>query len=99
MIRKKADKNILRFRSRFDGIEDLAEAMIQITDLSIVSGLHDSSQRWVDRVRPNGVPHEGNFLIQIILFDSAENKLWHSVGIIHSIERDWRSQWRMRSDK
>src|SRR2546430_13470557 len=58
MVRKEADKNILRFRARFDRVEDSAETMIQVADLAVVSGLHDSRQRRVDCFRPNGIRSE-----------------------------------------
>ena len=99
MIRKKADKNILRIRSRFDGIEDSAQAMIEITDLAVVACLHDSRQRRVDCLCPNGISHERNFFVQMISLDVAENEVRHSIWIVHPIERNWRSQRRMRTDK
>ena len=99
MVRKEADKNILRFRARFDRVEDSAETMIQVADLAVVSGLHDSRQRRVDCFRPNGISHEGNFFVQMIFLDAAENDVRQSIWIVHPVERNWRSQRRMRADK
>src|SRR5439155_12519878 len=39
MVREKADKNILRFRARFDRVEDSTETMMQVANLSVVSSL------------------------------------------------------------
>src|SRR5947199_10867370 len=99
MVRKKADKNVIGFRSRLDRVEDSTNTMIQITDLAVVSSLDDSRQLGVDRVRPNGMAHEGNFFIQMIFLDAAENEVRHSLGIVHPVKRNWRSDRWMRTDK
>src|SRR6266480_7428253 len=99
MVRKKADKNVLRFRARFDRVKDSAETTIQVANLAVVSGLYDSRQRRVDRVCPNRIAHEGNLFVQMIFLDAAKNEVRHSVGIVHPIERNWRSDRRMRADK
>src|SRR6266480_6926219 len=99
VVRKKADKNILRFRERFDRVEDSAETMIEVAYLAVVSSLHDSRQRRVDCFRPNGISHEGNFFVQMIFLDAAENDVRQSIWIVHPVERNWRSQRRMRADK
>ena len=71
--------------------------MIEIRDLAVISGLDDFRQRWIDGVCPNGVSHVRNLFIQVIFLDAAENQLWHSLGIVHSIERNWRREGRMRA--
>src|SRR5215471_13441736 len=99
VVGKKAYENILRIRARFDRIEDLAKTMIQITDLSVISGLHDSRQRWVDCIRPNGVTHEGNLFIQMIFLFVAENDVGHTIWIVHPVEGNWGRKRRMGTDK
>ena len=99
MVRKKADKNVIGFRSRLDRVEDSSNTMIQVTDLAVVSSLHDSRQLRVDCVRPNGMAHEGNFVIQMIFLDAAENEVRHSIGIVHPVKRNWRSNRWVRTDK
>src|SRR5262245_16538014 len=71
--------------------------MIQISDLAVISSLHNFGQLWIDGLCPDGISHVRNFFIQLIFFHLAENKLWHSIGIVHSIEWNGRSQRRMRT--
>ena len=71
MVRKKADKDILRFRSCFDSIKNSSKTMIQIADLPVVSCLYDSCERRVDCICPNGISHEWNFFIEMIFLDAA----------------------------
>jgi hypothetical protein len=99
MIGKKTDQDILRVRTCFDRIENSAKTMIQITDLAVISGLYDSGQRRIDCVCPNGMSHVRNLVVQVIFLDLTENEIGHSVGIVHPIERNWRSERRMRSEK
>src|SRR5262249_16525188 len=97
VIGKKTDQNVLGIWPRFDRINDPAEAMIKVTDLAVVSRLHNPRQSWIDRIRPNGISHEGNVSIQVVFLDAAENQLRHSIRIVHSIEGNWWSQWWMRA--
>jgi hypothetical protein len=57
--------------------------MIQIADLAVVSGLHNSRQRRVDCICPNGISHEQNFFVQMIFLDVAENEVRHSIWVVH----------------
>src|SRR3954447_16320938 len=61
MVGEKADENVLGVRSRFDSVENSPETIIQASDLAVVTRLHCLSERGVNCVRPNGVPHERNF--------------------------------------
>src|SRR5882724_5005030 len=99
MVRKKTDQNILLVRARFDRVEDPAHTVIQITDLAVISGLYDSGQRRIDCVCPNGISHVRNLVVQVIFLDLTEDEIGHSVGIVHPIERNWRSERRMRTEK
>src|SRR5262249_32669729 len=63
MIGKKTDQNVVGVWSRFDCIEDSAEAMIEISDLTVVARLHDFCELGVNHVSPYGVSHERDFFI------------------------------------
>src|SRR6266853_3821145 len=99
MIGKETDENVVRVGSRFDRIENSPETIIEICDLAVVTGLHDFTQRGVNCICPNGATHERNFFIQMIFLDLAENWFRHSIGIVHPVERNRRSQRRMRSNE
>src|SRR4051794_20612777 len=99
MVRKKADENIPGVWSRFYCVENPPETIIQVSDLAVVTRLHCLSQRGVNCVRPNGVTHERNFFVQVIFFHVAEDRFRQSIGIVHPIERNRRSQWGMRPNK
>src|SRR5258708_33941613 len=71
--------------------------MIQVSDLAVISSLHNFGQLWIDGICPDGISHVRDFFIQLIFFHLAKNQLWHSIGIVHSIERNGRSQRRMRT--
>src|SRR6476659_3815168 len=43
MVGKKTDENVLGVWSRFDCIENSPEAIVQISDLAVVTGFHDFS--------------------------------------------------------
>src|SRR6478609_1684247 len=43
MVGKKTDENVLRVWSRFDRIENSPEAIVQISDLAVVTRFHDFS--------------------------------------------------------
>src|SRR5437764_15430372 len=96
VVRKKTDYNVVRVRPRFNCIKDSANTMIEVSDLAIISGLHDFRQLWVNSVSPDGVSHVGDLLIQVIFLDASEDQLWNLIGIVHSIERNWRREGRMR---
>src|ERR1044071_10064118 len=99
MVRKKTDQNILRVWASFDRVEDSAHTVIQIADLAVISGLYDSGQRRIDCVCPNGISHVRNLVVQVIFLDLSKDKVRHSFGIAHPIERNWRSERRMRTEK
>src|SRR5258708_25749555 len=58
MVGKKTDENVLGVWSRFDCIENSPEAIVQISDLAVITRLHDRSARWDNCVRPNGFTHK-----------------------------------------
>src|SRR5215475_2666503 len=99
VVRKKADKNVFRFRTRLDRVQNSADTMIQITDLTVIAGLYDSRQRRIDCICPDGISHERNFVVEMILLDSAKNEVRHSIRVVHPIERNRRGERRMRADK
>src|SRR6266487_130984 len=68
VVGKKTDKHVLRVRLRFDCIKDSAKAMIEISDLAVVSGFHDFRQGWVDGISPDRVSHVRNLFIQMVFF-------------------------------
>ena len=78
-------------RPGVDCIEDSAKTMVQIRDLGVISGLYDFRQLRVDGIGPDSMSHVRDLFIQVIFLDVAENQLRHSLGIVHSIERNWRS--------
>src|SRR5262249_13543560 len=90
------DQNVLGIWPRFDRIEDPAKTMIQISDLAVVARLYHFRQLRIDGIGPDGVSHVRNLFVQVILLDAAEDQLWHSIRIVHSIEGNRRSEWRMR---
>src|SRR5215472_12919429 len=99
VVGKKADENVVRIWACFDRIEYSAEAIVQIRNLAIVTGLYDSRQLRGNGFSPDGVTHEGNLFVQVILFDVAEDRPGHSIRIVHPVERNRRSQRRMRPNK
>src|ERR1051326_2019714 len=99
MIGKETDENIVRVGSRFDRIENSPETIIEIRDFAVITGLYDFAQRRVNCVRPDSMTHERNFFVQIIVLELTENWFGHSIGIVHSVERNRRSQRRMRPNK
>src|SRR5439155_16763721 len=99
MVRKETNQDLVRIRSRFDCVENSAETMIQISNLTVVPRLHDFHQCGIDSVRPNGISHERDLFIKMIFLGIAKNWIRHSVGIVHPVERNWRRKRRMRTDK
>src|SRR4029450_9012727 len=99
MVGKKTDENVLGVWSRCDCIENSPEAIVQISDLPVITRLHDFRWCRINCVRPNRVPHKRNFFVKMIFLDLAENCLWQSIGIIHPVEGNRRSQWWMRPDE
>src|ERR1051325_3958165 len=43
--------------------------------------------------------HERNFFVQVIFLDFSEDSFGQSIGIVHSVERNWRAHRRMRPRK
>src|SRR5262249_4385839 len=99
MVGKETDENVLRVRSRLDRIKDSPETIVQISDLAVVTGLDDFRQCRVNGFRPNGVSHEGNLFVQVIRLEVAEDWLQHSIWVVHPVERNRRSQWRIRPNE
>src|SRR5262249_46208508 len=97
VVRKKTDQNVLGIWPRFDRIEHSAKTMIKISNLAVIARLYDFRQRRIDGVRPDGVLHVRNLFIPVIFLGIAEDQLWHSIGVVHSIERNRWSQRRMRA--
>src|SRR5438552_3471599 len=91
MVRKKAAWIVGRVQPRVDCIEDPAKTMIQISDLAVVARLYDFRQLRVDGVCPDSMSHVRDLFIQVIFLDASEDQLWNLIGIVHSIERNWRS--------
>src|SRR5215813_3905281 len=99
MVRKKTDENVLGVWPRFDCIENSPETIVQIGDLTVVTRLYDFGKCRVNCVRPNGVTHERNFFVQVIFLDVTEDCSRQSIWIVHPVEGNRRSQWRMRPNK
>src|SRR6266436_4916358 len=99
VIGEKTDLNVVRIRPLFDCIKDSAKAMIQVSDLAVISGLHNFGQLWIDGIGPDGISHVRDLFIQLIFFQLAKNQLWHSIRIVHPVKRNRWRQRRMRPDK
>jgi hypothetical protein len=70
-----------------------------IRNLSVIARFDNPGQRWVNRISPNCVTHEGDFLIHVIGLNVDDHWIGHAIGIIHPVEWNRRGQRRMRSDK
>src|SRR5947208_1213324 len=99
VVGKETDENILGVWSRSDCIENSPETVVQIGDLAVVTRLDDFSKCLVNCVRPNGVTHEWDFFVEMIFLDFAEDWCWQSIGIVHPVEGNQRSQRRMRPNE
>src|SRR5579885_288310 len=99
MIGKETDESIFRVRTPLDRIEDFSETMIQITDLAVISRLHDSGKLRVDRVCPNSVTHESDLLVEVIFRDGGPHGCGHPIRIVHSVEGNRRRQRGMRTQE
>ena len=99
VVREEADDRVVGVLAGLDGVQKPTQAIVDIGDLSVVTGLEHAGQRIVDFIRPDDPVHEGNLLVQVVHVLVAAHGPRHAVGVVDPVEGHGRREGRMGTNE